>query len=89
MQRLEKKLLTLRDASPIDRIAAEIAPDGESVSFRALTVCEHCSGEIALPAGFTWSEIGWYKGDYNRAQAYADAIGYAHDAHSKCNKGAK
>jgi len=87
MQRLEKKLLTLRDASPIDRIAAEIAPDGESIEFRALTVCERCGGEIAL-SGFEWSEWGWYKGDYNRAQAYADAIGYAHDAHSKCNKGA-
>lgn len=85
MQQLERKILETRAASPTDRIAATIAPDGRSVTFRALSVCEHCEREIALPAGFTWAEWGWYRGDYNRAQAYADATRYAHDAQKPCN----
>ena len=85
MQKLEKKLITLRESSPIDRICAQIAHDGKSVEFQALTVCESCGGEIAL-AGFIWSEWGWYRGDYNRAQAYADATTYAHHAQYDCKK---
>ena len=86
MQRLESEILSLRDASPTDRIAARIAPDGRSISFRALTLCEHCGGEMALPGGFEWSEWGWYKADYNRAEAYADATRYAHDAQEMCKE---
>jgi len=85
MQKIQAKLLETRAASPIARIGARIARDGLSVRFYATTVCEHCAGEIALDAGFVWSERGWYKGDYNRAEAYADVTQVAHGAHQKCN----
>ena len=86
MQELEKQLVRIRRASPIDRICAQIAHDGDAITFRALTVCEHCGRDIALGAVFSWSEWGWYRGDYNRAQGYADATTYAHDAQEVCKK---
>ena len=84
MQEIEKRLIETRAASPTDRIGAEIAPNGLSIRFYPLTLCEHCAGEIALDAGFVWSEWGWYKGDYNRAEAYADATMHAHHAQYDC-----
>ena len=84
MQLLERALLSARAASPTNRICARIAHDGRSVEFYPLTICESCGREIALSA-VKWEEWGWYRGDYNRAQAYADTTTYAHDAHDACN----
>jgi len=84
VQKLEKQIIRIRQASPTDRICAQIAHDGRSIRFHPLTVCESCGREIALGDGFEWSEWGWYRGDYNRAQAYADAVVYAHHAQDVC-----
>ncbi len=86
MQKLEKLIVEIRSSSPTDRVCAQLAPDGLSVTFHALSVCESCASEIALGDGFTWAEWGWYRGDYNRAQAYADATVYAHHAQDVCKK---
>jgi len=85
MQKLESKLLATRAQSPTGRIAGILSPDADAIEFRALSICEACGREIALGAGFSWAEWGWYRGDYNRAQAYADATVYAHDAQEACN----
>ncbi len=84
MQELEKRLIDTRAASPTRRIGAEIAPDGGSVRFFPLSLCEHCAREIEISGGFSWIEWGWFKGDYNRAEAYADATEYAHHAQFDC-----
>jgi len=84
MQRLEQLILETRTASPTNRIAGVLAPDSLSIRFYPLTVCESCAHEIALGDGFEWSEWGWYRGDYNRAQAYADATVYAHHSQDVC-----
>jgi len=86
MQKLESLLIALRESSPTGRIAATVSPEVDRVTYHALTVCEHCGGEIAVGDGFAWQEWGWYRGDYRRAEAYADATRYAHHAQEMCKR---